>query len=376
MLRQLSGPDGTGVGQVYWYTVKGKGYDLAQLRSIQDWYIKYQLNSVSGVAEVPSIGGFIKQYQIDINPNKIYSYKIPLKKVIEAIKTSNKDVGGKIIESNDREYMIRGLGYIKSIKDIENILIDYSPNRVPIYVRDIATVQMGGDLRRGLLDENGKGEVVGGIIVMRQGENAQKVINDVKEKIKEISKGLPKGVTIETAYDRSELIKGAVNTLNNSLIEEGVVVSIVILMFLGHVRSSFLIITTMPVAILISFIFMYYFKVTANIMSLGGIIIAVGDLANSAIVMVENAYRNLSNNDEGKPYFEIIVDSAKQVGKPLFFSILIIIISFSPVFLLEGQEGKLFAPLAFLKNFWNDWCIISYSNFCSCYDDYFFKRKI
>ncbi|MEK7432578.1 MAG: CusA/CzcA family heavy metal efflux RND transporter [Cyanobacteriota bacterium] len=345
------GPDGTGVGQVYWYTVKGKGYDLAQLRSIQDWYIKYQLNSVSGVAEVPSIGGFIKQYQIDIDPNKIYSYKIPLKKVIEAIKTSNKDVGGKIIESNDREYMIRGLGYIKSIKDIENILIDYSPNRVPIYVRDIATVQMGGDLRRGLLDENGKGEVVGGIIVMRQGENAQKVINDVKEKIKEISKGLPKGVTIETAYDRSELIKGAVNTLNNSLTEEGVVVSIVILMFLGHVRSSFLIITTMPVAILISFIFMYYFKVTANIMSLGGIIIAVGDLADSAIVMVENAYRNLSNNDEGKPYFEIIVDSAKQVGKPLFFSILIIIISFSPVFLLEGQEGKLFAPLAFTKTF-------------------------
>lgn len=345
------GPDGTGVGQVFWYTLKGKGYDLAQLRAIQDWYIKYQLNSVSGVAEVASIGGFVKQYQIDIDPNKLYSYKIPLQKVFLAVKSSNRDVGGKIIESNDREYMIRGLAYIKSVKDIENILIDYTPNRVPIYIRDIARVQMGGDLRRGLLDENGKGEVVGGIIVMRQGENAQNIIDNVKAKIKEISKGLPKGVTIQTAYDRSELIKAAVNTLNESLIEEGIVVSIVILAFLVHIRSSLLIITTMPIAILISFIFMYYFKVTANIMSLGGIIIAVGDLADSAIVMVENAYRNLSNKEENKSDFDIIVESSQQVGKPLFFSILIIIISFSPVFLLEGQEGKLFSPLAFTKTF-------------------------
>ncbi len=345
------GPDGTGVGHVYWYTVKGKNYDLGQLRSLQDWFIRYQLNSVLGVAEVASIGGFVKQYQIDIDPVKLSAYKIDLKKVIEAVKISNKDVGGNLIENNNSEYIIRGLGYIKSVRDIENIIIDYGVNGIPLYLRNIANVQLGPDLRRGLLDENGKGEVVGGIIVMRQGENAKTIIDRVKEKIKEISKGLPPGVTIETAYDRSDLIEKAIHTLKKALTEEMIVVSLVILVFLLHFRSSLVIIITLPISVLISFILMHYFKVSSNLMSLGGIAIAIGALTDCAIVMVENAYRHLSEGEHDKNFIEVIISSSQQVGKFLFFSLMIIVISFSPVFLLEGQEGKLFSPLAFTKTF-------------------------
>lgn len=346
------GPDGTGVGHVFWYTLKSTKHDLAQLRSIQDWYLKYQLNSVAGVAEVASIGGFVKQYQIDVDPVKLSSYKINFKDITMAIQNSNKDVGGKLLEHNDSEYIIRGLAYIKSVKDIENIVVGYDEKNVPIYVKTIANIQIGADLRRGLLDENGTGEVVGGIIVMRQGENAKDVIDKVKTKIKEISKGLPEGVEIKTAYDRSDLIEQSVATLKEALIEEVSVVSFVILIFLLHIRSSFIVVVSLPISILISFIFMYYMKVSLNLMSLGGIAIAVGDLTDSAIVMVENAFRKLSEEDnKDKKFDDIIIESAQQLGTPIFFSILIIIISFAPVFLLEGQEGKMFSPLAFTKTF-------------------------
>ena len=346
------GPDGTGVGHVFWYTLKSTKHDLAQLRSIQDWYLKYQLNSVAGVAEVASIGGFVKQYQIDVDPVKLSSYKINFKDITMAIQNSNKDVGGKLLEHNDSEYIIRGLAYIKSVKDIENIVVGYDEKTVPIYVKTIANIQIGADLRRGLLDENGTGEVVGGIIVMRQGENAKDVIDKVKAKIKEVSKGLPEGVEIKIAYDRSDLIEQSVATLKEALIEEVSVVSFVILIFLLHIRSSFIVVVSLPISILISFIFMYYMKVSLNLMSLGGIAIAVGDLTDSAIVMVENAFRKLSEEDnKDKKFDDIIIESAQQLGTPIFFSILIIIISFAPVFLLEGQAGKMFSPLAFTKTF-------------------------
>jgi Cu(I)/Ag(I) efflux system membrane protein CusA/SilA len=346
------GPDGTGVGHIYWYTLKSSNTDLGTLRNIQDRYIKYQLNSVKGVAEVASIGGFVKQFGIYLDPDKLRSYDIMLKDVVEAVKNNNKDSGGKLIEENAREYIVRGVGYLKDIKDIENIFIKKGKNGTPIYLKNLAYVQISGDSRRGLLDENGQGEVVGGIIVMRQGENAQQVITRVKDKIKEISKGLPQGVSIQTAYDRSDLITSAVKTLKDALTEEIIVVSVVILLFLIHIRSTFIVVISLPISILISFIFMYYMKVSANIMSLGGIAIAVGDLTDSAIVMVENAFRKLSENkDNNKKFDDIIKEAAQELGKPLFFSILIIIISFAPVFMLEGQEGKLFIPLAFTKTF-------------------------
>ncbi len=345
------GPDGTGVGHVYWYTVEGNNYDLGQLRTIQNWYIRYQLNSVPGVAEVASIGGFVKQYQVDLDPNKISAYKIDLKMITEAIRNSNQDVGGKLLESNDSEFLIRGLGYIRNIQDIENIIVSYDEKGIPVYIKNIGFVQLGGDLRRGLLEKNGIGEVVGGIIVMRQGENAKAVIDRVKEKIKEISGGLPPGVKIVTAYDRSELIENSIDTLKEALTEEIIITSIVMLIFLAHFGSSMVIIIALPLSVIISFIFMNYFHISSNLMSLGGIAIAVGDLVDSSIVMTENALRNLSENKDKKPYTQIIIESAQQVGKPIFFSLLIIVISFAPIFLLEGQEGKLFSPLGFTKTF-------------------------
>lgn len=350
----VMGPDGTGVGHVYWYHLKSDKYDLGELRALQDYYLKYQLTSVEGVAEVASIGGFIKQYQVDVDPAKLSSYGIGITDVVNSIKNSNKDVGGKNIESSDKEFFVRGKGYIQSPQDIETITIRDSKFGVPVRIMDVGTVQIGGDTRRGLLDMNGEGEVVGGIIVMRYGENASVVIERVKKKLAELEKGLPDGVKIETSYDRSTLINNAIDTLKHSLIEEAIVVSLIVLIFLFHWRSAIRIIIEIPVSVLIAFILMKQFNITSNIMSLGGLIISIGVLVDSSIVMVENAYRNLaaaSERGETIDYTEISIKSAKQVGRAIFFSIGIIVVSFLPVFMLEGQEGKLFHPLAFTKTF-------------------------
>src|SRR5690554_2143040 len=351
------GPDGTGVGHVFWYTVESDQHDLGTLRAIQDWYIRYKLSAVDGVAEVASIGGYVKQYQVDVNPDKLRAYDISTSDVISAIQRSNNEVGGKIIEASDAEYFVRGQGYIQSKDDIENTVIKNSSNGIPVLIKNVATVQMGGDIRRGSLEKDGKGEVVGGIVVMRNGENAQRVIDRVKEKIKEITPGLPEGVRIVPSYDRSTLISEAVGTLENALIEAAIVVSIMVAIFLLHFRSIVRIIIEIPVAVLIGFILMYTFDITSNIMSLGGIILAIGVIVDSSIVMVENAYRNIARaiKEKGKlttgDYKNISIISAKQVGRAIFFSELIILVSFLPVFLLTGQEGKLFTPLAFTKTF-------------------------
>jgi copper/silver efflux system protein len=351
------GPDGTGVGHIFWYTVEGKGYDLGALRSIQDWYIRYKLSSVAGVAEVAGIGGYVKQYQVDVDPHKLRAFGLTVSDVVNAIQKSNNEVGGKIIEKNAAEYFIRGQGYINGTSDIENTVVKNNANGIPVLLHDIATIQIGGDLRRGSLEKNGKGQAVGGIIVMRSGENAQEVIRRVKEKITEITPGLPPGVHIVPAYDRSILIKEAVGTLERALIEASITVALMVALFLFHFRSIVRILIELPVSVLIAFILMYVFGITSNIMSLGGIILAVGVIVDSSIVLVENAYRNLAKAIEEKghltpkEYRDISIMSAKQVGRAIFFSELIILIAFLPVFLLTGQEGKLFRPLAFTKTF-------------------------
>jgi copper/silver efflux system protein len=348
------GPDGTGVGHVFWYTIDGKGYDLEQLRTLQDWFVRYQLNTVPGVAEVASIGGFVREYQIDLDPNRLFAYKVTVGQVMEAIKRSNNDVGGRLLEQADAEYLIRGKGYIKSPRDLEDIVVAAGMRGTPIYVKNLGTVQLGGAIRRGLLDMNGEGEAVGGIVVMRYGENAKDVIDRVKEKITALEKGLPPGVKIMVAYDRSDLIERAIHTLKRALTEESIVVSIVVLIFLLHFQSALVIVLTLPIAVLISFITMKLMGVTSNIMSLGGIAIAIGVLVDAGVIMVENCYRHLSEMPPGERQerrLEVIITSAKQVGRAIFFSLAIIILSFVPVFLLEGQEGKLFHPLAFTKTF-------------------------
>ncbi len=351
------GPDGSGVGHIYWYTVESNNHDLATLRAIQDWYIRLKLSAVEGVAEIASVGGFVKQYQVDIDPLKLRAYNVTHSEVINAVMKSNNEVGGKLIEASDAEYFIRGQGYINSLPDIENIPIKNFSNGIPLLLKNVAHIQLGADIRRGSLEKDGNGEVVGGIVVMRNGENAQQVINRVKEKIEELKPGLPNGVEIVPSYDRSILISEAVGTLERALIEAAIVVSIMIAIFLLHFRSIVRIIIEIPVAVLLSFILMYTFDITANIMSLGGIILAVGVIVDSSIVMVENAYRNIAKNLKEKgiltseDYKSISIQSAKQVGRAIFFSELIILISFLPVFLLTGQEGKLFKPLAFTKTF-------------------------
>ena len=348
------GPDGTGVGHVFWYTIEGKGYDLEQLRTLQDWFVRYQLNTVQGVAEVASIGGFVREYQIDLDPNKLFAYNIKVGKVMEAVKASNKDVGGRLIEQADAEYLIRGSGYVKSKADLENIVVGADMRGTPVYLKNLGTIQIGGAIRRGLLEMNGNGEKVGGIVVMRYGENAKEVIGRVKTKIAELEKGLPPGVKIKVAYDRSDLISRAVDTLKENLLEESIVVSLVILVFLLHFQSALVIVLTLPISVLIAFITMKLMGVTSNIMSLGGIAIAIGVLVDAGVIMVENCYRHLSEippEERVAKRLEVIITSAKQVGRAIFFSLAIIVLSFVPVFMLEGQEGKLFHPLAFTKTF-------------------------
>jgi Cu(I)/Ag(I) efflux system membrane protein CusA/SilA len=350
------GPDGTGVGHVYWYTLEGK-YDLGTLRAVQDWYVKLNLQGVQGVAEVASVGGFVRQYQVDVNPNKMKAYGITLADIKNGVMRSNNDVGGKILEISDAEYFVRGQGYIQSQRDIENIVVGSAASNAPIYIRNIGTVQMGGDIRRGSIEKDGKGQAVGGIVVMRYGENAKEVIDRVKKRIEEITPGLPSGVSIKAAYDRSSLIEAAVSTLKSALVEEAIVVSLVVLLFLLHFRSVLRIIIEIPVAVLIAFICMKMFGITSNIMSLGGIAIAIGVIVDASIILVENAYRNVARAQQEKgeltkeDYVEISIRSAKQVGPAIFYSVAIIVVSFLPVFLLEGQEGKLFRPLAFTKTF-------------------------
>ncbi len=347
------GPDGTGVGHVYWYTVEGKGYDLAQLRAIQDWFIRYQLNAVPGVAEVASIGGFVKQYQVDLDPNKLDGYHVPASDVVKAVRMSNNQVDGSVLDQNSMTFMVRGLGYIEGIHDLENTQVGVY-NNTPILVKDVGRVQMGVEVRRGMLDKNGEGEAVGGIVVMRYGENAKDVIDRVKTKIKEIEPGLPEGVHIVASYDRSDLIERAIDTLKHALTEESIIVSIVILLFLLHFRSALVIVITLPIAVLIAFITMKYMGITSNIMSLGGIAIAIGVLVDAGVIMVENCYRHLSElhpEERDAKRLETVIMSAKQVGRAIFFSLMIIVLSFVPVFLLTGQEGRMFHPLAFTKTF-------------------------
>ena len=348
------GPDGTGVGHVFWYTIEGKGYDLEQLRTLQDWFVRYQLNTVPGVAEVASIGGFVREYQIDLDPNRLLAYNIKVGKVMEAVKASNKDVGGKLIEQADAEFLIRGSGYVKSKADLENIVVGADMRGTPIFLKNLGTVQIGGAIRRGMLDMNGTGETVGGIVVMRYGENAMEVIDRVKAKISELEKGLPPGVKIRVSYDRSDLVMRAVDTLKKNLLEESIVVSLIILIFLLHFPSALVIVLTLPISVLIAFISMKMMGITSNIMSLGGIAIAIGVLVDAGVIMVENCYRHLSElapEERATKRLEVVISSAKQVGRAIFFSLLIIVLSFVPVFMLEGQEGKLFHPLAFTKSF-------------------------
>ncbi|MBA5867538.1 MAG: CusA/CzcA family heavy metal efflux RND transporter [Nitrospira sp. CR1.3] len=349
------GPDATGVGWVFQYALVDKSgqHDLAELRSFQDWYLRYWLQSVPGVAEVASIGGFVKQYQVQVDPNKLLGYHIPLKTVIEAIRRSNNDVGGRVIEANEREYMVRGRGYIRSLDDIRHVPLGTDRQGTPIMVQDVARVTMGPDIRRGIAELDGQGETVGGIVVMRYGENALAVIDRVKDKLQEITPSLPKGIQIVTVYDRSDLILRAIATLKEKLIEISLVVSAISLVFLFHLRSALVAILTLPVAILLSFLAMYYLGITSNIMSLAGIAIAIGAMVDAVIVMIENAHKRLEQWDRaGQPGSRttVIIRAAQEVGKPLFFSLLIITISFLPVFTLEAQEGRLFRPLAFTKS--------------------------
>ena len=349
------GPDATGVGWVFQYALVDKSgqHDLAELRSFQDWYLRYWLQSVPGVAEVASIGGFVKQYQVQVDPNKLLGYHIQLKTVLEAIRRSNNDVGGRVIEASEREYMVRGRGYIHSLDDIRHIPLGSDRQGTPIMVQDIAHVTLGPDIRRGVAELDGEGETVGGIVVMRYGENALAVIDRVKDKLKEITPSLPKGIQIVPVYDRSDLILRAMATLKEKLIEISLVVSVISLLFLFHLRSALVAILTVPAAILLSFLAMYYLGVTSNIMSLAGIAIAIGAMVDGVIVMIENVHKRLEQGErEGRPgsRTDVIVRAAQEVGRPLFFSLLIITISFLPIFTLEAQEGRLFRPLAFTKS--------------------------
>ncbi|MGD8535308.1 MAG: efflux RND transporter permease subunit, partial [Candidatus Aminicenantes bacterium] len=368
------GPDATALGQIFWYTVENgyycpdhpklrfaepgecpedgqelvfSGYNLGELRSIQDWYIRYQLNSAEGVSEVATVGGFVKQYQIDVDPNKLLAFNVNLHSMFDAVRRSNIDVGAKVIEEGGVEFIVRGLGFIKSVEDIENIVVG-SHDGVPVYVKNVGQVTTGPAFRRGALDKEGA-EVTGGVVLMRYGENPLEVIEAVKRKIEEITPGLPSGVQIVSFYDRTELINRATDNLKETLLEEIVVAVIVILIFLLHFRSSLIVSIILPVGVLISFLIMYYLKIPSNIMSLGGIAIAIGVMVDAGIVMTENISRHLAMNPERK--LNTVIKASKEVGSAIFFAILIIVVAFIPVFSLRGQAGKLFSPLAFTKTF-------------------------
>ena len=347
------GPDATGVGWVYQYVVLAKNRTLAELRSIQDWYVRYQLTKAHGVAEVASIGGFVQTYQVTVDPVKLRAYGISLAKVAQVIRDSNRDVGGRVVEMAETEFMVRGKGYLRGAADIENLAVKTEAG-TPVLIRDLARVELAPDERRGLTELNGEGEAVSGIAMARYGQNALEVIHNLKEKIGEISSGLPEGVTIETVYDRSDLIHRAINTLKRTLVEESLIVALVCVVFLLHVRSALVAILMLPVGVLIAFIAMRLLGMNSNLMSLGGIAIAIGAMIDAAIVMIENAHKHLERLPEGHTAAqraEAMLDACKEVGPALFFSLLIITVSFLPVFTLEAQEGRLFSPLAYTKTF-------------------------
>jgi copper/silver efflux system protein len=353
------GPDATGVGWVFEYALvdeSGKN-SLADLRTFQDWHLRYALESVSGVAEVAPVGGFVKQYQVDLDPNKLVAYGIPLSDVVTKIRMSNADVGGKVFEVGSTEYFVRGRGYITNISDIEDIPLKVVGG-TPIYVKNVGNVHIGPDIRRGVAELDGRGEVVGGIVVMRYGQNALRVIDGIKKKIAEVKSSFPEGVELVITYDRSGLIKRSIATLREKLIEESIIVALVCIVFLWHVRSALVAIITLPIAIILSFLPMYGLNLTSNIMSLGGIAIAIGAMVDSAIIMIENAHKQLEHfrerhgrDPDRRERVAVIIDAAKSVGRPLFFSLLVITVSFMPVFSLTAQEGRLFRPLAFTKTF-------------------------
>ena len=349
------GPDATAVGWVFQYALVDETgqQDLASLRSFQDWYLRYWLRAVEGVAEIASIGGFVRQYQINLDPTKLLAYRLSVSDIVEKVRMSNRDVGGRVVEFSGIEYMIRGRGYIKSVSDVEQIAVGVSERGTPILLRDVATVRLGPDMRRGLVDLNGKGDVVGGIVIMRYGQDALDVIARVKAKLKEIEPSLPKGVKIVTAYDRSDLIRESVATANENLMEELIVVSVLVIGFLLHLRSALIPILTLPLAVLIAYIPMYFMGLGMNIMSIGGIIVAIGDMVDAAIVMVDNAHKRLEEwerNGRVGERLQVLIDSFKEVGPAIFASLIVIAIAFMPVFTLEAQEGRLFKPLAFTKN--------------------------
>ena len=350
------GPDATGVGWVFQYAIldtTGK-HALDELRSLQDWFLRYQIRAVPGVAEVAPLGGFVRQYQVNLDPNRLQAYNIPLMKVVEAIRQGNNDVGGRLVEFSGAEYMVRGRGYAKSVNDVGNIVLASSPSGVPIRVWDVGNVVLGPDIRRGIADWNGEGDVVSAIVVMRQGQNALDVINRVKEKLKEIEPGLPEGVKIVSAYDRSELILRSIENLKVTLTEEMIVVSLVILIFLWHIPSAFIPVVSIPLAVIISFIPMRMMGLTSNIMSLGGIAIALGAMVDAAIVVIEQTHKKLEAWEKAgrkEDYHRVIISAVKEVGGPSFFALLVIAVSFMPILPLEAQEGRLFKPLAYTKNF-------------------------
>ena len=344
------GPDATGVGWVYQYVVRGAQKNLAELRTIQDWYIRYGLAKAEGVAEVASVGGFVKQYSVVIDPRRLQSLGIPLSKIRAAIRSSNIDVGGRTVELAETEFVVRGRGYIKGIADLEQIVVK-SNQGVPVLLRDVAHVELAPDERRGITEVNGDGEAVTGIVLQRFGENALSVIQNVKQRLAEIAPSLPKGVTLDAVYDRSNLIYRAIDTLKRTLIEESIIVAIVCVVFLLHVRSALVAIITLPLGVLIAYLCMHMLGLSSNIMSLGGIAIAIGAMVDAAIVMIENAHKHLERAPPGKPRSEVLIEAAVEVGPALFFSLLVITVSFLPIFALDAQEGRMFKPLAYTKTF-------------------------
>ena len=332
------GPDATGVGWVFQYAVLAKNRSLEELRSIQDWFVRYQLTKAQGVSEVASVGGFAKQYQVTVNPRLLQAYGVPLAKVMQVIRDSNRDVGGRVVEMTETEYMVRGRGYLRGMADIENLVLK-AEGGTPVLVRDVARVETVPDERRGIAELDGQGEVVAGIAVARYGQNAQDVIHNLKERISEIGPGLPEGVSIQPVYDRSDLIHRAIKNLNWTLFEESVIVALVCVVFLFHARSALVAIVMLPIGVLMAFIVMRYMGLNSNIMSLGGIAIAIGAMVDAAIVMIENAHKHLERLAPGAPRLEAIVAACKEVGPALFFSLLIITVSFLPVFTLESQRG-------------------------------------
>jgi Cu(I)/Ag(I) efflux system membrane protein CusA/SilA len=344
------GPDATGVGWVYQYALLGAKRSLAELRTLQDWFVRYQLTKAQGVAEVASVGGFVQQYQVTVNPRKLQAYGIPLARVSQAIRMSNIDVGGRVVEMAETEFMVRGRGYLRGIPDLEQLVLKAEAG-VPVLLKDVARVELGPDERRGIAELNGEGEVVAGIAMARYGQNALEVIDNIKTKISEIASGLPEGVTITPVYDRSDLIHRAIDNLKTTLIEESIIVALICILFLLHVRSALVAIIMLPIGVLIAFISMRVLGLNSNIMSLGGIAIAIGAMVDAAIVMIENAHKHLERLEPGASRLEAIITACREVGPALFFSLLIITVSFLPVFTLEAQEGRLFSPLAYTKTF-------------------------